>query len=123
MRYVCLLVALASLGGCSKAPVGSGSTESFHLASVAVDVPERPTEADIPKLLDLMVDPDPPTRHQAALALAKIDDPALPRLLDCLKSEHALAREMAANNADSTDWRGSDPRRSAESARSAWNSF
>jgi hypothetical protein len=81
MRYVCLLGVVAGLVGCSKAPAVPASPESVGLKGVAVKVPNQPTEADIPKLIDLMDDPDPPTRHRAALAIAEVGDPALMPLL------------------------------------------
>jgi HEAT repeat protein len=92
------MIAMVALVGCfnsssNSAPVSSQST---NLQAAMEKVPEKPGEADIPKLLALLNDPDPPTRHQAALALGRMDGLVEARLLECLQDESSFVREGAA---------------------------
>jgi HEAT repeat protein len=54
-------------------------------------------EAAVPKLIELLQDPDGMVRQRAAYALNSIGTPWIARLLDTIKNGNSEAREMAAN--------------------------
>jgi HEAT repeat protein len=89
-----LMVALVGCANSDSGPIGN----STDLQAATARIPEKPQESDIAKLIELMNDPDPPTRHQASLALAKLDAQVVPRLLECLNDERNFVREGAAKS-------------------------